>query len=188
MTERSAGALPDAWPELPYEAWKDTCATLHLWAQIVGKVRLALTPWVNHSWHATLYVTPRGLTTGSIPYGDGTFQIDFDMIDHELRIGASDGLRQTLPLEPQSVADFYQAVVAALARLDIHVKINKKPNEVPDPIPFDEDRAHASYDRDYANRFWRVLLQSDRVFRRFRTGYWARSARYIFFGVASIWR
>jgi Family of unknown function (DUF5996) len=157
-----------AWPSLPLEAWSDTCATLHLWTQIVGKIRLAQTPWVNHSWHATLYVTSRGLTTSPIPYESRTFEIAFDFISHQLTLQASDGRVTGMPLEAQSVAAFYRRLMDELGKLGIHVTIRKKPNEVPDAVPFDQDEVHKAYDPDYANRFWRVLVQADRVFKRFR--------------------
>ncbi len=150
------------------EAWSDTCATLHLWTQIVGKVRLAQSPWVNHGWSVTLYVTARGLTTSPIPYGTRSFQIDFDFIDHRLLIQSSDGGVGTVPLRPQSVASFYGELWNELGRLDLHVRINSIPNEVQDPLRFERDEQHKSYDPVYANRFWRVLMQSDRVFKRFR--------------------
>jgi hypothetical protein len=157
-----------AWPSLPLAAWSDTCATLHRWTQIVGKVRLAQSPWVNHSWQVTLYVTARGLTTSPVPHGRRTFQIDFDFIDHQLLVQASDGGTAVLPLQPQSVATFYRSLMHELSRLDLRVNIRKRPNEVPDPIPFDQDEAHRAYDREYVNRFWRVLVQADRVFKVFR--------------------
>jgi hypothetical protein len=156
---------------LALEAWKDTCATLHLWTQIVGKIRMAKSSWLNHSWHVTLYVTPRGLTTGPIPDAARVFQIDFDFIDHELRLQTSDGAEGRLALAPQTVADFYARLMAALQKLDLAVTINRLPNELADPLPFDEDRVHRAYDAEYANRFWRVLLQADRVLRRFRGGF-----------------
>ena len=171
----------DAWPRLPFEAWRDTCATLHLWTQVVGKVRLAQTPWLNHSWHATLYLTARGLGTSPIAYEGRVFEIEFDFIDHQLRIRTSDGAGHHLPLTAQSVADFHSAVLSALRSLDIHVRINERPNEVSDPIPFPEDRLHAAYDRDAANRFWRVLLQADRVLKEFRTGYLGKVSPVHFF-------
>lgn len=158
----------EAWPSLPLEAWSDTCATLHMWTQIVGKIRLAQSPWVNHSWHVTLYVTTRGLTTSPIPYGNRTFQIDFDLIGHELTIQSSDGGIAGFLLQPQSVAAFYKRLQSEMANLDLHVNINEKPNEIPDPIPFDQDETHKAYDPVYANRFWRVLVQADRVFKEFR--------------------
>lgn len=161
----------ETWPPLPFDAWRDTCATLHLWAQIVGKIRLALTPWVNHSWHATLYVTARGLTTSPIPYEGRVLTIDFDFIDHALVIETSDGIGRRLPLTARSVADFYGVTMAALDALDLSVRIHGAPNEIPDAIPFEQDRTHSAYDRDYAQRFWRVLLQVDRVFKHFRTGF-----------------
>ena len=158
----------EAWPSLPLEAWRDTYATLHLWTQIVGKIRLAQTPWTNHSWHVTLYVTPRGLTTGSIPYGARAFQIDFDFIAHELMVQCNDGGAASLSLEPQSVAVFYRRLTEEMKNLGLEVKIHLKPNEVANAVPFDQDEAHANYDPEYAGRFWRVLLQSDRVFKIFR--------------------
>jgi hypothetical protein len=155
-TETSIG---DQWPSLPLEAWAETHTTVHLWTQIVGKIRLAQSPWVNHSWHVPLYVTARGLSTLTIPHGARAFQIDFDFIDHRLTIQASDGARGTLPLQPQSVAAFYERLMEELDELDLHLRIVAKPNEVPDPIPFDHDDAPRMYDREYANRFWRVLVQ-----------------------------
>ena len=171
----------EAWPSLPYENWKDSCTTLQLWTQIVGKIRLAQTPWVNHSWHVTLYVTARGLTTSPIPYERRAFQIDFDFIDHALLVRTSDGAERRLALEPRSVAAFHDALMTALAGLDIRVRIHGSPNEVPNPIPFCEDHAHASYDRDYAQRFWRVLLQVDRVFKQFRTRFLGKVSPVHFF-------
>jgi hypothetical protein len=167
MTSSAASRSP-AWPSLPLEAWSDTCATLHLWTQIAGKIRLAQSPWLNHSWHVTLYVTSRGLTTSPIPYGTRTFQIDFDLIDHQIVVQSSDGGRAALPLQPESVAAFYRRLMAEMAKLDLRVSIHRRPNEVPDPIRFDEDENDRAYDREYANRFWRVLVQADRVFKVFR--------------------
>jgi Family of unknown function (DUF5996) len=169
------------WPALPYAAWKDTCTTLQLWTQIVGKIRLKQTPWLNHSWHVTLYITARGLTTSPIPYDQRTFAIDFDFIDHVLRLQTSDGVERHLPLRPQTVADFYAAVMSALGELGIKVRINQKPNEIPDPIPFSEDRIHSAYDADYAHRFWQVLAQADRVFKDFRTCFLGKSSPVHFF-------
>jgi hypothetical protein len=157
-----------AWPELPPSAWSDTCATLHMWTQIVGKVRLRQTPWTNHSWHVTLYVTARGLTTSPIAHGSRTFQIDFDFIDHALRIETSDGHRGGFALEPQPVAVFYAKVMEALSKLGLAVKISTMPNEIADAIPFEDDQTHRAYDAEYANRYWRILAQSDRVFKTFR--------------------
>ncbi|HWP91036.1 MAG TPA: DUF5996 family protein [Thermodesulfobacteriota bacterium] len=158
----------EAWPSLPLDAWKDTYATLHMWLQIVGKIRMAQSPWVNHSWNATLYVTARGLTTSPLSYGTRIFQIAFDFIDHKLLIQCSDDRAGIVPLRPLSVAAFYRQLMEELGKLDLYLKINTKPNEVPDPIPFDQDEQHASYDPEYATRFWRILAQSDRVFKRFR--------------------
>lgn len=158
----------EAWPSLPLEAWSDTCATLHMWTQIVGKIRLAQSPWINHSWHVTLYVTTRGLTTSPIPYGNRTFQIDFDFIGHEVKTQSSDGGVAGFSLQPQSVAAFYRRLQSEMEKLDLHVNISEKPNEIPDPIPFDQDETHKAYDPVYANRFWRVLVQADRVFKEFR--------------------
>jgi hypothetical protein len=169
------------WPELPYPSWRDSCATLHLMTQIVGKIRLARTPWLNHSWHVTLYVASRGLTTSPIPDGARSFQINFDFIDHVLRIPASDGQQRQLPLTAQPICAFYAAVMAALAELGIDVKIDDKPNELPDPIRFSDDRVHASYDPDAVHRFWQVLRQADRVFAKFRTGFLGKSSPVHFF-------
>jgi hypothetical protein len=171
----------EVWPELNYADWKETCTTLHMWTQIVGKIRLSLTPWTNHSWHVTLYVTSRGLTTSPIPHGSDTFEIRFDFIDHQLRILKSDGGQRSLELKPRSVADFYKAVMAALDELDLAVKIDILPNEIPDPIPFDRDEQHRSYDPEYANRFWRVLVQADRVFKEFRSRFCGKCSPVHFF-------
>jgi hypothetical protein len=165
---QSARNNPDIWPSLPLEAWQDTYATLHMWTQIVGKIRLVLSPPVNHWWHVTLYVTPRGLTTSAIPYGQRTFAIDFDFITHRLLITTSDGATRTLTLAPHTVADFYGELMATLRTLDIDVIIRALPDEVENPIPFAEDHVHAAYDAEYANRFWRILVQADRVFKVFR--------------------
>ncbi|HEY8299500.1 MAG TPA: DUF5996 family protein [Methyloceanibacter sp.] len=171
----------ETWPELPYAAWKDTCATLQLWTQIVGKIRLVQTPWLNHSWHVVLYVTPRGLTTAAIPYGDRSFQLDFDFLDHVLRISTSDGGKQAVGLYPRSVADFYANVMRALSELGFDVRINELPNEIPDAIRFSEDQVHASYDRDFAQAFWSILLQSARVLERFRTSFIGKCSPVHFF-------
>jgi hypothetical protein len=176
-----SSGFQDAWPELPYAAWRDTSETLQLWTQIVGKIRLARTPWLNHSWHVALYITARGLTTSPIPDGARSFQIDFDFIDHGLRIATSDGQQRRLPLTAQPVAAFYAAVMAALAELGIDLKINDRPNELPDPIRFGDDQVHASYDPDAAHRFWQVLRQADRVFAKFRTGFLGKSSPVHFF-------
>jgi hypothetical protein len=156
-------------PSLPLESWRDTFATLHMWIQIAGKIRLVQSPWVNHSWHATLYVTSKGLTTSPIPYRERTFEIDFDFLTHQLVVQASDGGVSTFPLEPQSVAAFHRRLKEEMGRLDLAVEIETKPNEVPDPIRFDQDEVHRAYDREYANRFWRILVQADRVLKEFRS-------------------
>jgi len=158
----------EIWPSLPLAAWQDTCATLQLWTQIVGKIRLAMAPMVNHWWQVPLYVNARGLTTSPMPYGNRTFQIDFDFIDHRLVIVTGDGREAGLALEPRSVADFHGEVMARLAALGIAVKIWTMPVEIAEAIPFETDRVHAAYDRDYANRFWRILIQCDRLFKAFR--------------------
>ncbi|MGB7832559.1 MAG: DUF5996 family protein [Xanthobacteraceae bacterium] len=169
------------WPELPYTAWRDTCATLQLWTQIVGKIRLSLTPWLNHSWQVTLYVTARGLTTTPINDGERALEIAFDFVDHVLRIDTSDGRQLKVPLRAQPVAEFFTAIKAALAEAGVHVDIDETPNELVDPIRFSEDRVHAAYDADYAQRFWRVLLQCDRVFKLFRTGFIGKASPVHFF-------
>ena len=161
-------SVAGAWPALPLEAWQDTHSTLHMYLQIVGKVRLVQTPWVNHSWHVTLYVTPRGLTTSTISHGTRTFEIVFDFIDHRLRIATSDGATGGFALEPRSVASFYRLLLDELAKLGLPVAIKRKPNEVADAIPFDRDETHRSYDAEYANRYWRVLAQTERVLKVFR--------------------
>jgi hypothetical protein len=170
-----------AWPELPLAAWKDTYATLHLWTQIAGKIRLVQTPWLNHSWHVVLYVTPRGLTTSAIPYGDRSFQLDFDFIDHALLMSTSDGGRSDVKLAPRTVADFYRDVMQSLSALGIDLRINDLPNEIPDAIRFSEDRVHAAYDPEYAERFWRILVQCERVLSRFRTGFIGKCSPVHFF-------
>ena len=170
-----------AWPELPYKAWRDTCETLQLWTQIVGKIRLAQTPWLNHSWHVTLYVTSRGLTTSPIPHGLHTFEIEFDFIAHELVIAVRDGASRTIALEPRMVADFYAAVMSALDELGISVHINEYPCEIAAAVRFTADRMHSAYDRDYAQRFWQALVQVDRVLKQFRTGFIGKASPVHFF-------
>ena len=169
------------WPELPTAAWRESYETLHLWTQIVGKIRLARTPWLNHSWHVALYVTARGLTTSPIPDGASSFQIDFDFIDHALRICTSNGARRQLALAGQSVGSFYEAVMAALAELGIHVAIDEMPNELPEPIRFSQDSQHATYDPDAVQRFFQILFNSDRVFKQFRTGFLGKASPVHFF-------
>ena len=179
LTAASSGNA--AWPALPLNEWKETYATLHMWTQIVGKIRLTLTPLENHWWNTTLYVTPRGLTTLSIPYGARTFGIDFDFIDHRLLIECSDGATRSLALAPRSVADFYRELMDTLRSLEIEVQIHAKPDEVAEPIPFAEDHKHASYDPEYANRFWRILVQTDRVFKQFRSRFIGKCSPVHFF-------
>jgi len=176
-----AGHVDEIWPSLPYEAWKDTYATLHMWTQIVGKIRLALSPMVNHWWHVTLSVTPRGLTTPPIPFGTTTFEIVFDFIDHNLSVHTSDGTTRVMGLQPRSVADFYGELMAMLRSLGIDVTINTTPQEVPSPIPCDTDTMHASYDDVYANRFWRILVQTDSIFKEFRGHYVGKCSPVHFF-------
>ena len=175
------GASNSSWPSLPFAEWKDTASTLHMWTQIVGKIRLTLTPWTNHSWHVTLYLTARGLTTSPTPHPAGIFEIRFDFIDHELRILKSDGAVQVIELRPKSVAAFYREVMAALSELKIDTRINTTPNEVEPAIPFEQDDKHRSYDPEYANRFWRVLLQSVRVFQEFRSRFCGKCSPVHFF-------
>src|SRR5574340_1628987 len=157
-----------AWPSLPFQVWRDPYATLHRWLQIVGKIRFAQSPWVNHQWHVTLYVTARGLTTLAIPHGTRVFQIDLDFIDHKLVVHSSEGGVRQLQLEPKSVAAFHAELMQALQALDLPVRIHTTPNEIPNAVPFERDEANRSYDAQYAERFWRVLLQADRVFKVFR--------------------
>jgi Family of unknown function (DUF5996) len=168
-------------PGLPLADWQDTYTTLHLWTQIVGKVRLALSPPVNHWWHSTLYVTPRGLTTGIMSYKTRAVEIRFDFIDRQLHIESSDGTTQTVALMPRSVADFYQAVMAALKAIDIEVRIWTMPQEIADPIPFDRDDEHATYDPEAAQRFWQILVQTDRILRTFRSNFIGKSSPVHFF-------
>ena len=169
------------WPDLAYGAWRETLATLHLWTQIVGKIRLTLTPWLNHGWQAPLYVTARGLGTSPIPIGAETFEIEFDFVGHRLMVRTSRGAERSLPLGPQSVADFYRATIDLLEGMGIAVAIKQMPNEVPNPIRFSEDRIHAAYDAAAAHRFWRALIQADRVFKLFRTGFLGKASPVHFF-------
>lgn len=161
----------ETWPSLPLEAWQETYATLHMWTQIVGKIRMAQAPLINHWWGMTLYVTARGLTTSPMPDGPRTFQIDFDFLAHELQIEVSDGSRRQIALRPCTVADFYAETMDTLHSLDIDVPIWTMPVEVPNPIPFEHDTTHHSYDPENAQRFWRILTQAERVFTEFRSGF-----------------
>ena len=170
------------WPELPpLDDWVDTFATVHMWTQIVGKIRLALSPWQNHSWGSTLYVTASGLATSPIPAGDGSFDIEFDFVHHALRIRTSDGRKRDLALSSMPVSDFHRDVMASLAELDIAVSIYTRPVEVVEAIPFEHDRTHASYDADVVNRVWRAFLQVDRVFKIFRARFHGKSSPSHFF-------
>jgi hypothetical protein len=170
--EKSDGAeMPERWPDIPYEAWKNSCATVHLWTQIVGKYRLARTPWVNHSWHATFYVTSRGLTTSPIPAGDRNAQFDFDFVGHQLIGTLDDGAEEVLPLQPMTVADFYERFLALTDKLGVRAKFHGSPNEVTDPIPFEQDTAHDSYDANAVHRYWCALMKVDRVLKDFRTSF-----------------
>jgi Family of unknown function (DUF5996) len=178
---QAATAISESWPPLPLEQWKDTCATVHMWTQIVGKVRLATTPLVNHWWNVPLYVSARGLTTSAMPYKQISFEMEFDFIEHMLTINCSDGGNATVALKPKSVAVFYREVMAALQQLGIEVRIWNMPVEIPDPIPFDEDEQHASYDPEYANRFWRILLLSDKVLQEFRARFIGKCSPVHFF-------
>src|SRR5512135_3268992 len=162
----------DLWPSLPYEAWKDTYATLHMWTQIVGKVALALAPPLNHSWGIALQVTPRGLSTRTLLHGARSFTVEFDFVDHRLVVRTSDGDERTLPLEPRTVADFYRALMALLSDMRLGVKIWPVPVELPSPgIRFDEDTVHRSYDADQVGRFWRILKQVEEVYTRSRCSF-----------------
>ena len=171
----------ETWPALPFAEWKETAKTLHMWTQVIGKVRLALTPWTNHSWHVTLYLTARGLTTSPIPFRDRILEIRFDFVSHELRLLTSDGGLKTIPLRSQSVAQFYHTVMDALRGLEIEVQINTTPNEVDPAIPFEKNETDSAYDPEFANRFWRVLLQSDRVFKEFRSEFCGKCSPVHFF-------
>jgi hypothetical protein len=176
-----SNASQASWPEPPTAAWRDTCATLQLWTQIIGKIRLARAPWLNHSWHVALYVTARGLTTSPIPDGTRSFQIDLDLVDHHLRISTSDGATRQFALAGQSVASFYATIMAALAELGIRIAIDEMPNELPEPIRFSQDNQHASYDPEAVRRFFQILVNADRVFKQFRTGFLGKASPVHFF-------
>jgi Family of unknown function (DUF5996) len=173
--------MTDTWPDLPLAAWSETCETLHRWTQIIGKVRMASTPLVNHWWNVTFYVTARGLTTSAVPHGARTFEVTFDFIEHRLRIETSDGSSESIALVPMSVADFHAEVMGRLRRLDIDVHIWTMPSEIENAVPFDEDRVHAHYDAGYAQRFWRALLHADRVFNIFRGRFIGKASPVHFF-------
>src|SRR6202165_3607090 len=172
---------PALWPDLPYPAWRGTAATLQLWTQIVGKIRLSLTPWLNHSWQVALYVTARGLGTSPIPFGNEILEIELDFISHRLLARTSQGEERTLALQPHSVAEFYSRVVELLSAVGVSVSINEMPCEVSDPIRFSQDHTHAAYDAAAAHRFWRALVQIDRVFKLFRSAFLGKVSPVHFF-------
>ncbi len=172
---------PEHWPTLPLNEWKDTYDTLHMWTQVVGKIRLALAPPVNHWWHTTLYISARGLTTSAMPYRGRILEIEFDFLDHKLHLRTSNKVTRSLELTAQPVADFYREVMAALQSAGFEISIFTKPQEVANPIPFEEDREHASYDPEYANRFWRILVQTAAVFEEFRGRFIGKSSPVHFF-------
>ena len=169
------------WPAFAYDEWRDTQATLHRWTQIVGKIRLVQTPWVNHSWHVPLYLTARGLTTSPIPYGSRIFQIDLDFVDHQLRIQTLEGRTETLALAPRTVADFYKELFARLKSLGLDISIRTVPNEIPDAMPLDQDTQHSAYDPKQVTRFWHALAQSDRVLKAFRARFLGKVSPVHFF-------
>ena len=170
-----------AWPDLPYNAWKDTYETLHMWTQIVGKIRLDRMPWLNHTWQVTLYPTAAGLTTGRMPYGHESFEIDFDFVAHELNVRTSRGDQGAIQLTPMSVAQFYASLMEALTELRMPVSIYRKPSEVESQLPFDEDDIHRSYDAEYANRCWRILCSSTEVLTQFRSRFYGKASPVHFF-------
>jgi len=170
-----------AWPALPYDAWKDTYETLHMWMQIVGKIRLARMPWLNHCWQVTLYPTARGLTTGRMPYGSESLQLDFDFIGHEFTLLTSRGERRSVALVPMSVAAFYRAVMDALRAVQMPVAIYRRPSEVESRLAFDVDEEHRAYDAEYAQRCWRILCSAADVFSRFRSRYYGKASPVHFF-------
>src|SRR6516164_5846084 len=172
---------PECWPALPLDAWKETYATLHMWTQVVGKIRMVLTPLVNHWWNVPLYVTTRGLTTSRIPYGERSFELWFDFLRHRLVLETSEGITKTLPLEPMTVAAFYERCMEMLQSAGIEVSIWTTPVEIPDPIPFEKDQVHRSYDRDPVEKLWRILLSVDSVFHVFRSGFIGKSSPVHFF-------
>lgn len=171
MSNLTSAGEPECWPALPFDSWKDTCATLHMWTQIVGKIRLGLTPPMNHWWNVPLYVSARGLTTSRMPYGHRSIEMRFDFLSHQLVIECSDGIVKAFPLKAVSVADFYLQCMEMLRSAGVEVSIWRMPVEIPDPIPFDEDRMHASYDAERVDTFWRILQSVDGVFQCFRSGY-----------------
>lgn len=187
QTNSAPTGPPGIWPALPLAAWGETCATLQLWMQMVGKVRLALTPPINHTWNVTLYPTIRGVTTSPMPYGSLMLQIDFDFVDHVLVLDTSEGNRRTIPLEPMTVAEFYRRLMSALHDVSCALRIWPNPVEIAEPIPFEEDSTHRSYDPAYVNRFWRILLQTTRVFTSFRSRFQGKvSPTHLFWGALDL--
>jgi uncharacterized protein DUF5996 len=174
-------AAVDRWPALPLAEWRDTCATLHMWTQMVGKTRLALAPPQNHWWQVTLYLTARGLATGPMPHGSRTLDAEFDFVEHALVLRTGEGARQVITLRPRSVAEFYRIYLAALETLGVHISLWPVPVEIEHPIRFPDDTTHASYDPEYANRFWRILVQADDVLRRFRAPFIGKCSPVHFF-------
>ena len=178
---RSRVSDSEALPALPFDSWKDTLGTLHMWAQIVGKVRLKLCPLVNHWWNAPFYVTARGMTTSAMPYQQRAIEVQFDFIDHRLRIESNDGRVVTMALAPQSVAEFYKRFMAALGEFGVDVRIWTVPCELPNPIPFEQDYAHASYDAEAAHKFWRIVVWVDEILKEFRGGFQGKASPVHFF-------
>lgn len=177
----NATRTTEAWPSLLWDEWKDTCTTLHMWTQIVGKVKLELHPFLNQFWQVAFRVTARGLTTGPIPYDDGIFEVEFDLTGHNLYIRTSEGGLKALPLVARTVADFYEEFMTSLSALGIEVAINPIPTEVPNPIPCDQDRVHSSYDPEYVHRWWRILVQTDKVLQGYRSDFVGKSSPVQFF-------
>ena len=181
MGQQALARIDDPWPALPLAGWKDTYATLHMYTQIVGKIRLALSPRTNHWWESPLYVDARGLTTSAVPYGNGNFEIQFDFVQHSVVVQTSEGKAWAMPLKPKAVADFYADLMNGLGLLGIDVSIWRMPVEIPDPIPFDSDHRHASYDPEQANRFWRILLGVDTILKEFRARFVGKCSPVHFF-------
>ena len=178
---RSKSGDNDMLPALPFDSWEDTLATLHMWSQIVGKVRLKLCPLVNHWWNVPFYITARGMTTSPMPYEQRDIEVQFDFIEHKILIETSEGRVVTMAMAPQSVADFYKKFMAALAELGINVRIWTMPCEIPDPIPFEQDKTHSAYDPEAAHKFWRILVWVDQIFKEFRAGFQGKASPVHFF-------
>src|SRR5450759_398413 len=175
-SSHQADGRAEVWPALPYEEWKNTLDTLHMWMQVVGKVKLVLAPFLNEWWEVAFAITARGMTTSTIPFGRRVFEVGFDFIEHRVDIHVNDGSSRSIKLFPRSVADFYAEFMGELESLGLGVRINTKPVEVENTIPYDEDREHDSYDPDYANRCWRILVQVDRLLQRYRTPFVGKSS------------